>query len=272
MRSPHRRNSKAILMYDFMKKSYTVPDLFFTQWEELTARVHSEVYALYNSLPDPADPQYGFLLIQILRKLRKNKSLVNKINVEQAVDIFNDLAFLKQPWYYFPQLKNKRLAMMTPDEKMARSSFDQFIYADNEFSSYLAQQDPNLLNRLVVTLYPLLGDEYFDPETVEERAAAISGMLEPWQLNQVFFTFAQIREHVMKRCKTLLPPPPKPHPDDLPTGTVNTGPMWYRIKHQAARTLVFGTFQETGRANMYSVLDHLEILCKEQADAKSQTK
>jgi hypothetical protein len=249
-------------------REYTVSDLFFTRWEDLSARVHSEVYALYNSLAGPENPQYGFILIQILRRLRKNKRLVNKIDVAQAVDIFNDLAFFKEPWYNFPALENKKLALLPPDEKLARSSFDQFIYADNEFSSYLVKQDPNFLNRLVVTLYPLLGDECFDPETVEARAEAITGQLAPWQLNQVFFTFAQVRAHVMDRCKTLLPKAPVADTTEAPTAT---GPMWHRIKHQAARTLVFGTFQQTGRANMYSVLDHLEILCQEQANAKSKT-
>lgn len=251
-------------------KEYTVSDLFFTRWKDLSTMVHSEVYALYNSLPEPADPQYGFILIQILRRLRKNKSLVNKVTVEQAVDIFNDLSFLKDPWYYFPPLHTKRSALKAPDDKMARSSFDEFIYADNEFSNYIAKQEPVYLHRLVVTLYRHSSEWYFDPETVNVRAAEITGKLKPYQLNQVFFTFGQVRGHIMKRCKTLLPPAPKQDPDDLPIGPVNTGPMWYRIKHQAARTLVFGTFQETGRANMYSVLDHLEILCKEQEDAKRQ--
>lgn len=256
-----------------MKKTYTVADLFFTRWEDLTPRVHSEVYALYNSLPEATDPQYGFVLIQILRHLRKNKSLVNKINVEQAVDIFNDLSFLKDPWYYFPHLANKALALVKPDDQMARCSFDQFIYADNEFSSYLVRQDQKYLHRMVVTLYPLLGDEYFDKETVEERAAAIAGKLKPWQLNQVLFTFAQVRAHVMERCKTLLPKAPvlrqAQEPEPVGEHVEPTGPMWYRIKHQAARTAVFGTFDQTGRANMYSVLDHLEILCQEKANAKS---
>lgn len=253
-------------------REYTVSDLFFTRWEDLRARTHSEVYALFNSLPDPGHSEYGFVLIQILRRLRKNKVLVSKINVEQAVDIFNDLAFLRTPWYHFPDIQNRKLALVKPDEKMARSSFDQFIYGDNEFSNYLVKHDPVHLNRLVATLYPLLGDEYFDPETVEGRASAIAGKLKPWQYNLVFFTFAQIRDHVMARCKTLLPKPPKPPAGEPPEPPVNTGPMWYRIKHQAARTGVFGTFEQTGRANMYSVLDHLEILCQEQADAKSKTK
>ena len=260
-----------------MSKVYTVKDLFFTHWKELSGKVHSEVYGLYNSLDgtNQETPEYGLTLIQILRRLRKNKTLVNKINVEQAVDIFNDLHFLKDPWYYFPHLQNKALALVTPDEKMARCSFDQFIYADNEFSSYLVNHNAKHIYRLIATLYPLLGDQYFDPETVEERAAAIDGKVKPWLCSQVFFTFGQIRTHVMQRCKTLLPPSPKPLPDqpvaepaEAAEPPVATGPMWYRIKHQAARTLVFGTFEETGRANMYSVLDHLEILCQEKAHAK----
>lgn len=251
-----------------MSRIYAVQELFFTQWENLGARAHSEAYALYSSLPAPEAPEYGFILINILRRLRKNKHLVDKINVAQAVDIFNDLSFLKDPWYYFPHLENKKIPLVRPDEKMARSSFDQFIYADNEFSNYLINQDAKYLNRLVVTLYPIVGDEFFDKETVEERTAAITGHLKPWQLNLVFFTFAHVRGNVMKRCKTLLPPPARPLPGEDPEPPVATGPMWYRIKHQAARTLVFGSFDQTGRANMYSVLDHLEILCKEQADAK----
>lgn len=263
-------------------REYTVSDLFFSQWQQLTGKVHSEVYALQQHIQslqkDSVD--YGYTLIQILRRLRKNFSLVNKINEAQAVDIYNDLSFLNDPWYYFPHLDNKVLALVKPDEKMARSSFDQFIYGDNEFSMFLINKDEKHLRRLIVTLYPLLGDTFFDPETVEQRAAALVGKLKPWQLNQVFFTFAHIRDHVTKRCKTLLPKPPSSPSvsgGDSPMSTGQdrggpTGPMWYRIKHQAARTHVFGSFQETGRANMYSVLDHLEILCQEAANAKPKPK
>jgi hypothetical protein len=254
-------------------KEYTVSDLFFNQWQELTGQVHSEVHALQQHIQtlQKESVEYGYTLIQILRRLRKNFRLVNKIDEAQAVDIYNDLAFLHAPWYYFPHLENKALALVRPDEKMARSSFDEFIYADNEFSMFIINQDEKHLRRLIVTLYPLLGDAYFDPETVEQRAAALEGKLKQWQLNQVFFTFAHIRDHVMTRCKALLPKPVKIIGQD-PEPPVATGPMWYRIKHNAARTLVFGSFEQTGRANMYSVLDHLEILCQEAANAKSKTK
>lgn len=247
-----------------MRKEYTVSDLFFTRWEDLPSATHAQVYALFASLPSVDDPKYGFALIQILRLLRKNKSLVNRINVYQAVDIFNDLAFLRDPWYYFPEITGH----VTPDIKLARCSFDQFIYGDNEFSNYLVHQDAKYLRRLVATLYLLPDESYFDPETVERRATDLH--VADHLLQLVFFTFAQVRTAVMKRCKTLLPPAPKSGPEGDSIKPVNTGPMWYKIKHQAARTHVFGTFQETGRAQMYSVLDHLEILAKENEEHQKQ--
>jgi hypothetical protein len=82
-----------------------------------------------------------------------------------------------------------------------------------------------------------------------------------------FYTFGHIREKVMKRCKTLLPPAPKTEDVKKPQPT---GPMWYNIKHQAAKTLVFGDFENVGRTNMYYVLDHLEILCKEREENRGK--
>lgn len=253
-----------------MVKEYTVPDLFYTRWEDLHPRDHCYVYALYQAAQqtDKDDTKHGVYLLQILRQLRRNKLLASKITVAQAVDCFHDLRFLAEPWYHFPHLDNKALALVRPDDKMARSSFDQFIYADNEFTSFLAAAKDDhgkerFLYRLIVTLYLLSGEEYFDPETVELRArvAREAKAFKDWQLSLVYYTFAQVREHIMKRCKNLLPASSgessKPKP---------SGPAWYRIKHQAARTHVFGSFQETGRANMYSVLDHLEILLQEQKD------
>lgn len=245
-----------------MSKTYSVSDLFFTQWEELHPATHAKVYALHTALPPVDDLKYGFCLINILRLLRRRKSLVNKITVEQAVDIFNDLNFLREPWYFFPDIDGR----VTPDPKMARCSFDQFIYSDNEFSNYLLHQDEKYIRRLVATLYLLPDESHFDPETVERRESEIC--IEPYLLHLVFFTFAQIRTMVMKRCSTLLPVS-KPDPESKPS---NTGPMWYKIKHQAARTHVFGTFQETGRGNMYSVLDHLELLAKENEEHQRRLK
>lgn len=251
-------------------KEYGVGDLFFNRWEQLQSRMraHAEVYALYVSLQRlPAGSiEYGATLIAILRRLRKAPLLVDKINEEQAVDIFNELEaeLLKKPWYFFPRIDH----LHTPDAQLARTTFDQFIYADNEFTTVLVLQSQGKtgdellrgMARLVATLYT----QNFDKERVQEDAEAL-GIKNVALLQLVFFTFAHVREAVVKRCKHLLPPAPAPAADEPAEKPVASGPMWYKIKHAAARTLVFGDFDKLGRSNMYSVLDHLNLL---QADAK----
>lgn len=247
-------------------KIYEVSDLFFTRWKDLSPKVHAIAFALQQQAleHDKATPQYGLTLIEVLKTIRKNKMLAGKINVEQAVDIYNSLSFLNEPWYHFPALVNKVLPLITPTEKLTRISFDQFIYADNEFTSYVIDHDEKFLRRLIVTLYLLPDEEFFDKEKVEARADALKGKLKEWQLMQVFFTFAQMRGFIMDRCKALLPKPAKKANEETEDPARSTGPMWYKIKHYAASTLVFGTFDELGESNMYSVLDHLEHIAQEK--------
>lgn len=246
-------------------KEYSVSDLFFTSWQQLRAKpqAHAEVYALQTTIArhQKDSIEYGASLIAILRRLRKNPLLVDKLNEEQAVDIYNDLTFLNKPWYFFPNLTplpplRKRWGWLTPDEQLARTTFDQFIYADNEYTQFLVTQDVKYLARLACTLY--MGK--FDKEAVDH----VKLSKKPLHLLQLIaFTFGHVREAVVKRCKNLLPPAPAGS-DDEPVKPQSSGAMWYAIKHEAATTLVFGDFEKLGRSNMYSVLDHLEILAKKQ--------
>lgn len=253
-----------------MKKQYAVSDLFYSSWAELHPLKQATVFALQQHALqlDRTSEQYGATLISILRTIRKNWRLVDKLTDEQAVDCYNDLSFLNEPWYYFTKFRHAVIAI-PPDERMSNSSFDRFIYADNEYTSYLATHDVRYLRRLVVTLYRYPGEEIFEKESVAERALMIEDLVKEWELNLVFFTFTHIRAAISKRCPKLLPPPVKklaapgeeePEPDPV----TNSGPMWNTIKHEAAATLVFGSFQETGRANMYDVLDHLEHLMRKK--------
>lgn len=247
-----------------MSKEYKVSDLFYDNWQQLKPAVHEQVASLNLTLKqqEPGSIAYGVTLIAILRALRKNWRLVDKLNVEQAVDIFNDLTFLNEPWYHFPHISSD---VRTPDEKMARCSFDQFIYADNEFTSVLAESGKQKaeseqlhLARLAATLYARYTDDHFDPHTVDERADTFKSHKKA-HLMLVFLTFGHVRNFVVNRCKHLLPKGAADENEPIKP----SGPMWHQIKHQAARTLVFGSFDELGKANMYSVLDHLELLAKE---------
>lgn len=245
-----------------MDKTYTISDLFFTSWNQLPAKAIAEVYATHIRLQaTPKDnPEYGFLLIKVLRLLRKNKSLVGRINVEQAVDIYNDLAFLNEPWYHFPYIKR----LHRPDEKLARCSFNHFIYADNEYSTYIVTQDDQRLTRLVATLY----QKAFDKEEVEPLANKLK--LKPWEKHLVFFTFAHVRNFVMKRCKTLLPPAPKSEGEE--TAPQSTGAMWLKLKHRLAETPAFQGYDVAGNSNMYSTLDYLEDLAQIKDEQSRKTR
>jgi 5-methylcytosine-specific restriction endonuclease McrA len=235
-----------------MTKGYTISDLFFTKWEELSGKTIAEVYALYLTAQslEKDSKEYGYVLISILRRLRRRPMLVDKINVDQAVDIFNDLEFLHTPWYFFPKIQC--LELKTPAEKLARHTFDHFIYADNEYSSYVVTQDSKYLNRLIATIY----QDPFDKEAVETIAAALR--LKPWEKHLVFYTFSHVREFVMKRCKTLLPP----GGSSEETKPQATGRMWLKIKHRLSETPAFQGYDTAGTANMYSTLDYLEDLAQ----------
>jgi hypothetical protein len=243
-----------------MNKEYLVKDLFFTTWDELRGRAQAEVFSLLLQLRDAevGTTKYGVILISILRRLRKNPQLVNKINVEQAVDIFNDLKFLKEPFYKFRAIRLKNL--ITPEEKMAKLTFDHFIYADNEYSSFLSTQDPKYLLRLVATLY----QAKFDKENVESIAAALDKKkIKEWLLTHTFFTYAHVREFVTRRCKTLMPPPPINSEEDIQeVKATPTGGMWLKLKHRLAETPAFQGYDKAGSANMYAALDYLEDLAQ----------
>jgi hypothetical protein len=249
-----------------MAKTYTISDLFFTSWNELSGKTIADVYALHLRAQtlEKDSRDYGFILIEILRRLKKNPRLVDKLNVDQAVDIYNDLTFLDKPWYHFPSLRSSaplRLSgkkLETPDEKMARHTFDHFIYADNEYSSYVVTQDVRHLKRLVATIY----QREFDKEDVQPIEKALHLQLKPWQLNLVFFTFMHVREFVMKRCKTLLPPAAQKADDEAPDSPRATGALWLKIKHRLAETPAFQGYDVAGAANMYATLDYLEDLAQ----------
>jgi hypothetical protein len=262
------------------KKVYQVNDLFFTDWKQLSPKSHLEVYVLQQKIKTDGiteTKRYGYQVIALLQRLRKNFKLINKINEEQAVDIYNDLKFLDESWYYFRSLERyrfKKNGLITPDEKLARHSFDRFIFADHEFTSYLyavnagidEAQCRNYLVRLAITLYPLRKDSFFDPETVDERTEGLGKMIKDWELQLVFFTYAHVRESIMKRCKHLLPQEPvktyEEGQEREPPAVTPSGPMWHEIKHMAARTGALGPLNEVGRSRMYDVLDHLELIAK----------
>jgi len=242
-------------------KTYKVGDLFYTSWKQLSARQHAEVFALSKAVEgiSKEDQQYGFTLIALMRKLRKNWRLTDRIDEMQMLDCYHDLDFLKQPWGYF---REKELHnFFAPDDDMERHTFDHFIYADNEFTLFIVTQDVKYLARLAATLYRYNNEVVFEREKIEARGEYLLRKLKPWQLNLIYFTYAHIRESIVKRCRHLLPT------EEETEGAKprSTGAMWMQLKHRLSETTAFAGFDVAGKANVYDALDYMDGLAKLKA-------
>lgn len=264
-------------------KTYSITHLFHTSWEQLSPMKVAIIAGLQARMQelDKESIEYGRLLIEVLYTARKNKRLVAKINVDQAVDIYNDLQFLNHPWTYFPlkRLTTRHYLLSAPDERMHDRSFDHFIYADNEFTTYLALEQmrpgdkPNkvYLSRLAATLYTRPDiDIHFNPDTIEPRAALLEKSIQPWQQSLILHTYANIRKSITARCPVLFNAPPEgtePPPEDNIKPIKPTGPMWLKLKYRLAETPAFQGYQVAARAPLYTALDYLEDLSKQKENA-----
>lgn len=248
------------------KTTYVVDDLFFTSWAQLSEKRMVEVQSLMMQLKsfDLSSVEHGLISIKVLRLIRRNPALVDKINVEQAVDIFNDLKFLREPWFDFAPVAHSRLTtwsglttLRTPSDHMADCTFAHFIYADNEFSSFLATNKTEHLTRLFATIY----QKDFDEEKVEAIAKRLN--LKEWQLMHTFFTYSFVRNFVMERCKALLLSSPHTEGEiEQNTTVVPTGGMWQKLLHRLAETPAFPGMDAASDARMYKALDYLEDLAQ----------
>ena len=244
-----------------MRKTYKVSDLFYDSYQQLSARRLAELAVLRRAWMLAVEkegiesPEYGVLSIGIMRSIRKSPLLVDKINVDQMVDCFNDLTFLKQPWYFFPNFIRPTNAYH-PDEYFHDRTFDHFIHADHEFSKGNAAG-------VAACLY-FHDHGHFNPDKLADNIKHIEQAWSKWQIELVMHTYANVREWITKRCKNLFPP----SPSGEGRGEVATGPMWTELKQRTAElrlTWKDPNGKETnyvGHARYLEVLDHLESLSK----------
>lgn len=249
-----------------MSKTYTVPDLFFHKWDDVTALKKTELWTLikeYNILkarvlnPDEdateaersaAQLNYGMVLIFILRLLRRKPLLVDKIDVPQAVDCMNEITFIHTPWLYFPVAEIA--GFKSPGERMHQITFDQFIYALKEYYYLLESKDVTkdltLLARLTATLYT----NHFIADHVEQDAEVIVKSAKPWQLLSVLYTLTNILEYITTvRCKALFGGGGKS--DEHPVA------VWIKIKYKLGESGYFMGKKEVEAARIYEALDYL---------------
>jgi len=277
-------------------KEYQVSDLFYTSWSHLTQKQIITMIELSDALRmlQPGTTEHGLVLINILRTLRKNKHLVSKLEVEQAVDIFNDIQFFlrnadgsfKTPWLFFPveSFTINGFEFRSPthsDLPLFYHTFQQLVYADSAFSAFcllnyqltnkegdertlLADID-SALNSLIAVLFTLPED--FDIADMEVRARLVPLKLNIAKRSLVLHTYANVRQFIVNRCPHLFPSPPaggEGAGGEVPTFT---GPMWMSLRYDLAKTEVFKGFKTASDARIYDALDFLE---KELIDAKQK--
>lgn len=254
-----------------MTKTYKISDLFFTSWHELPTGYIAQLidlrYKLNTTKAQEMWGAYGHLAIQVLRILRRNKRLVEKITVDQAVDCLNDLKFIHEPWYHFPPGESSRF--VAPDEYMRDRTFDQFIYADAQFSKFCVldyqgkqsgkadEVQMNLaINKLIGILYT--APERFDAREIHNRACTVDQKMTQEEKAVVLHTFANVREYIVKqRCPTLFPTSSN---DAMETKSapVYTGKMWLNLRYDLSETPSFQGLETAKKAWVYDALDLLE--------------
>jgi hypothetical protein len=258
-------------------KTYQVHDLFFTAWDQLTQKQMLTMLELSEALRthQPDSTEYGLVLINILRTLRKNHKLVAKLEVEQAVDIFNDINFFvrkadgsfQTPWYFFPvegftihdfYFARPELNGTLP---LFNRSFQQLVYADTAFSAFcvLNKQGNNkdaedAVANLVAVLYT--PRELFDVGDMHVRAKNVALKLNQQKQALVLHTYANFRSFITDRYPNMFP---------LSSGEgrgeadpVFTGTMWMNLRYDLAQTEVFSGFKTASDAGIYDALDYLE--------------
>lgn len=278
-----------------MKKAYTVSDLFYDCWEQLTQKQLVTVIWLSDVLSSQKEGsvEYGLTVIGILRALRKNFRLVDKINEKQAVDCFNDIKFFhrnadgsfKTPWYFFPVIgfnvngKRFRRPELNGSLPMYNRSFQQLVYADSAFSgfcvlNYQHSKEPSaeLEKEMDEALCSLIAVLYTEPEdftmaNLEMKAELIRQKLTVEQRSLILHTYANVRSFITDRCPNLMPKPAENAEKEATP--VFTGPMWLKLRYSLAETEVFKGFTTANNAMIYDALDYLEEKALEAANRKT---
>jgi hypothetical protein len=253
-----------------MGKTYHVTDLFKTSWQELTTEEIAHVIdnrdKMLHARANNMHGAGGHYSIMLLRTIRKNKSLVAQITVEQAVDIVNDIDFYNKPWYFFPEVGGYK-----PDDLLKNHTFIQLFYIDSLFSMYHIQDyndrhaHPTLhpsamsqayLDEMIGVIYTL--PSQFDEAQVKQRGEQIGKILTNDQRFVIMHAYANVKEFIINNCPNLFPIPEDDQPAIVEKRPVESEPMWKQLLFDLSETLAYQGMINAKRAPMYEALDYLE--------------
>jgi hypothetical protein len=259
-------------------KTYSISELFHMSWSALATEDMAIVIEFRDKMKKTKEQglrtAHGYAAITMLRALRKNKSLVSKINVDQAVDCINDISFFEQPWFFFPKIGNDRPADFLKDHL-----FIQLYYIDSLLSKFLMQHHydcrahpPQDISEVAKAyLDDVIGVIYtkpdeFDESKVVERGKAIGKVLKDFERVVIIATYANVKEFIINECPDIFPTSEaEPSANAAP---VDTEPMWQALLFDLSETKAYPGMDKAKRAPMYEALSYLE---KKHKDHKPKT-
>jgi len=282
-------------------KKYKLTELFKTSWQELSQAQFARMLELSEMLPHLVlgSQEYGLLIINVLRTLRKNKRAVAKFTIEQAVDCFNAIKFFRrnekgfeEPWHFFPvpdfkiSRVNFRRPALVDGMPCYYLTFEQFVYADSIFSSFCAlnylydkEASKELEHEMNDTVHAMVAVLYagvfFHPGLIGRNAKLVSLKLSPQQCAIITHTYANVRNYITNRCPNLFgksaetPAPEGVSPGEAPP-PVETGKMWQNLLYDLAETEAFKGLDKARNARLYDALDFLEKKAVEANERKTK--
>lgn len=271
MKNIFNRIFKKKKRYDFY-----IGDLFLTSFKGMKPSEVAFVVALKNEIADLREQKKyaaaGALVLLMLRKICKEKSILQELTTDQKADIYNDL-FIHAPWYefYLPHIRAKQLVFAAPDEKLADVSFNNFKYIDAEFSkcAVLAYHHKDFMHeiaRLAATLYLPSNDSQridFGSQFIEDHSLLLKGKLTINEAVLILNTYGNIRSLIIDKHRHLFPK----ITSEKKANPVFTGPMWKNMHYSLAETEAFRGYQVAGDANMWDALGYLD---HKEAERKRQ--
>lgn len=273
-------------------KSFSITDLFYITWEDLTTE---EMYyafqarqEIYKCKKEGNLEAAGHGYIMLLQQLRKNKSAVAQMNVEQVVDCVNDILFpespeqvrksnlkktpLFDPWYFFPPISHP--LCKTPGTHLKDRSFVQLVYADSFFSKFFIQDyydklaypphDPSpmseaYLNDMISVLYTSPAN--FKEQEIENRSETIGAHLNDYERAIILHTYANVKEFIIDGCPTIFFRPEETE-EDKPRVPIDSEPMWQDLLFDLSETPAYQGMDAGKSAPIYEALNYLEKKAK----------
>ncbi|HMG90759.1 MAG TPA: hypothetical protein VK589_11890 [Chryseolinea sp.] len=270
-------------------KTYHISDLFKTSWDQVSPKEMATVIDMKIKMQRANEQGLhqaaGHYAIMILKALRKNEGLVSKINVEQAVDCINDLEFIHQKWFTFPEIKFSDSTFCNPPTHLKNHTLGQLYWIDSLFSKFLMQeyydgrahppQTPStmaemFLDEMIAVIYT--HPDQFDEKVITERGKEIGRIINNDYRVCMLYGYANVKEFILAEFPLTFPRLEDEDETQNPVSNkppVDSEPMWQNILFDLSESPAYPGMDRAKKAPMYEALNYLEKKHKELQRKKS---